>query len=644
MGEFHYSRYPADYWEESLLKMKAGGIGIVSSYVFWIHHEEEKGKWDFSGQRDLGRFVKLCAKNDLLFWLRIGPWAHGECRNGGFPDWLQNDKTIKLRSDDPEYLDLVRILYGKIFEAVRGLLWKDGGPVIGIQLENEYGHCGGLRGEEGLNHMRTLKKFAVNAGFDVPYYSATGWGGAMVVDGEMLPVQGGYADAPWEPHTKELPANQNYLLAPFLNDPLIGSDYGSHDNDFSFNVKDNPYLTAELGGGIQVTTHRRPVISADDTASMALCKIATGANLLGYYMYHGGTNPEGKLSTLQETKATGSYTDVPVLSYDFQACIGEYGELHQSYRKLKRLHTFLNDFGELIAPSIPIFPENRIDDAEDISSMRYCVRHNFETNNGFLVVNNHQRNRKMAEHKEVVFTIKMPHKDIQFPAMNIPSGFFGIFPYNMQFGDRTLISTNAQLLCILNETIVFTCHEKPVFNYSSDPLEMILLTEDEADNAWLFEDKLYVTGADLYSDRQNLLLTAGKTMEEVTVFPEKKKIEINFDPVNIEITAAEISGNNSFIEYKLNINEIPQNKINDLFLEIDFSGDRAELYIGGKMIADWFTTGLPWRIGLRRFDYCRDYTLKIFPVTKDTYFENNPGKICSLNKSSLHAQYSRRIE
>jgi beta-galactosidase len=83
MGEFHYSRYPAGEWEDELLKMKAGGIRIVSTYIFWIHHEEVEGQFDWSGQRDLRRFVELAARSGLYVWVRVGPWAHGEVRNGG---------------------------------------------------------------------------------------------------------------------------------------------------------------------------------------------------------------------------------------------------------------------------------------------------------------------------------------------------------------------------------------------------------------------------------------------------------------------------------------------------------------------------------------------------------------------------------
>ena len=102
MGEFHFSRCPRHMWEDELLKMKAGGIDIVSSYCFWIHHEEEKGIFDFSGQRDLRAFIKLCKKHGLYFLLRSGPWCHGEVRNGGFPDWIQ--ALPGKRSNDPTYL------------------------------------------------------------------------------------------------------------------------------------------------------------------------------------------------------------------------------------------------------------------------------------------------------------------------------------------------------------------------------------------------------------------------------------------------------------------------------------------------------------------------------------------------------------
>lgn len=100
------------------------------------------------------------------------------------------------------------------------------------------------------------------------------------------------------------------------NDGNIGSDYAP-GMELSFDKDAYPYLTAELGGGVQVTHHRRPRVAAEDIGAMSVCKLGSGCNLLGYYMYHGGTNPKGKLSSLQESTAVGSFCDVPEISYDF---------------------------------------------------------------------------------------------------------------------------------------------------------------------------------------------------------------------------------------------------------------------------------------------------------------------------------------
>ncbi|MBQ7470079.1 MAG: beta-galactosidase, partial [Pseudobutyrivibrio sp.] len=166
MGEYHYVRDCHENWERELLKMKAGGINTVASYVFWIYHEEIEGQYDFSGDRDLRSFAKLCQKQGLSFVLRIGPWCHGEVRNGGFPDWLLK-KDCKLRDNNHEYLSLVEAWYRKIYEQVQGLFFKDGGPIVGIQIENEL--------TDNSEHLGKLKEIAKSIGFDAPIWTVTGW-------------------------------------------------------------------------------------------------------------------------------------------------------------------------------------------------------------------------------------------------------------------------------------------------------------------------------------------------------------------------------------------------------------------------------------------------------------------------------------
>ena len=172
MGEFHFSRVPNRYWREELEKTKASGIGIVSTYVFWNQHEETQGRFLWSGDRDLRRFVELCNASGMKVIVRIGPWVHAsESRFGpGLPDWIV--RAMPTRRNDPVYLTHVARYWSEIAAQLKGLLWKDGGPVIGVQLENEYNLTGPGQGRE---HIAALKRIALQAGLDVPLYTVTGW-------------------------------------------------------------------------------------------------------------------------------------------------------------------------------------------------------------------------------------------------------------------------------------------------------------------------------------------------------------------------------------------------------------------------------------------------------------------------------------
>lgn len=265
----------------------------------------------------------------------------------------------------------------------------------------------------------------------------------------------------------------------------------------------------------------------------------------------------------------------------------------------------------------------------------------------------------MKNHNDVRISVELPDKTVNLPPMNIQDGFYGIFPYNINLGDYFLKSTNAQLLCKLKDKFVFFCHEKPVFNFDDDhdgqkrQDSIIVLNEEEADNAWLFNDQLYITKGDLFEaeDSTELCLTTFKTEERIICYPEKKEININFAPVFVNCNFTKDNKNDAssaesllFSEYELQFEEINSDEINDLFLIIDYTGDRAELYRDGTLAADWFTTGIPWRVGLRRFNFKGHFTLRIFPVTKETYFECEIKEGYVLNGISLEAQYRKIIK
>ena len=291
MGEFHFSRHPADEWETELLKMKSGGITVVSTYIFWIFHEETQGQFDWSGQRDLRRFVALSQKHGLYVWLRVGPWDHGEVRNGGFPDWLLN-AAQRRRTNGPVYLGFVEKFFNQIGQQVKGQSWADGGPIIGVQLENEY-HPGG---NGGVAHMQRLLQLAKAAGITAPFYSATGWDNAVVPTTDFLPVFGGYTEQFWSNSLKELPPNGNFFFTNIRAEDNVMGDLSPKNPGYNAKYDGYPFLTAEMGGGMAIAYHRRPLMGADDSTVAALVKVGSGITGLGYYMYHGGTNPDGKTS------------------------------------------------------------------------------------------------------------------------------------------------------------------------------------------------------------------------------------------------------------------------------------------------------------------------------------------------------------
>jgi hypothetical protein len=445
MGEFHFSRYPRAEWRDELLKMKAGGIMVVASYVFWIHHEEIEGKFDWSGDRDLHAFVQLCGQLGLRCIVRCGPWDHGEVRNGGFPEWLL-EKHLKLRSDDPAYLKEVAKLYSAIAGQLKGTLWKDGGPVIGIQIENEYsGHA---------EHLLTLRQMAIDAGLDVPIYTRTGWPEmhGVIAFGKLLPLYGAYAEGFWDRKLTTMPGHywKEFVFKSVRTDTAIASEhFGDHTAHDAADIDRYPYLTCELGAGMMCSYHRRINVFAMDPLSILMVKLGSGSNLPGYYMYHGGTNPQGIDPQLQENQASKetNYNDMPVKTYDFQTALGEFGQIRPQYHLLRPVHLFLADFGARLATMATVIPDLNVK-KDDVSNIRYGVR--TDGRSGFVFINNYQRLLPMPAKADAQFSFKLKTGDLTFPSQ--PTSIAGdhafFWPFNFDLGDGiNLAYATAQPVC-----------------------------------------------------------------------------------------------------------------------------------------------------------------------------------------------------
>ena len=455
MGEFHYTRVPARDWDEELAKMKAAGIDIVSTYVIWQHHEEVEGRFDWSGDRDLHRFVELCARHGLYVVLRLGPWVHAEVRFGGLPDWVVN--AMPTRSSDPTYLNYVGRFFQQIGAQVRGQLWKDDGPIIGVQLENEYNRSGPGAGPD---HIAALEALALQAGFDVPLYTVTAWDNAIYPPHAVIPMFGGYPDMPWGTSTSKLPPNEVYAFrfqSRVTGDSRPEALAATAAGDAGRDAPHTPFLAAEYGGGLPSMYRRRTVVSPDDIASMLTVQVGSGVNLYGYYMFHGGRNPPGSPSR-EENTGQGGYNDVPRLDYDFQAPLGAYGQQHAVLSKLRLMHYFLRAFGSDLAPMVTRKPEHTPSGLDDLSSPRFAVRSLGDS--GFLFVNNHVRLYSMSAQRQSRFVVALPHETLEFPSapVDVPSDAYFVWPINMSLEGAGLVYATAQPI-----TRIKAYNDEPVY-------------------------------------------------------------------------------------------------------------------------------------------------------------------------------------
>lgn len=444
-GEVHYSRLPRHRWPERMRQLRAAGVSVASTYAFWNHHVSERGRPRFDGHLDLGAFVDDAAAAGLDVMLRIGPWAHGESRNGGFPDWVQ-ELPVAHRSDDPAYLELVREWFGQLATALDGRA-RPGGPVIGIQLENEL--------YDRPEHLVTLKRLAREAGMSAPLWTATAWGGAMLPDGDVLPVFGGYADgfwvdpgAPWDPTFRA-----HYFPSHDWDDPGVGADVRASQGfaaaSATADLHGFPPATCELGGGMATAYHRRPVLAGRDVAALAHVKIGNGSAWQGYYMFVGGRNPG---PDLQETIDTGYPNDMPEFGYDFHAPIGQSGDLAESAPLLRAQHAFLSAFGARLSAMSSSLPDVRATSLDDRTTLRWALRSTADE--GIVVISHHQPFEQVADAADVQLRVVRGETETLFPSrpITVPAGTLARWPVGLAIGRTRVAWATASLLTVVAGT------------------------------------------------------------------------------------------------------------------------------------------------------------------------------------------------
>jgi hypothetical protein len=398
-----------------------------------------------------------------------------------------------------------------------------------------------------------------------------------------------------------------------------------------------------------VTKHRRPIAHSKDIGAMSMVKLGSGVNLLGYYMYHGGTNPIGSCSTLQESKETGYPNDLPILNYDFNGPIREYGQISETFKEIKLLAMFIKDFGEEFCKmQLYLPPENPLYQT-DFVSLRTSVRHNLDS--GYLFLNNYQRRYEMTSHPNVKLKITHLEETIEFPKMDIKDQDYAFYPFNMLLGKAKLRCCLATPLCKLSNretTFVFYTDSEPCYEIEGEleDTNILTLSREQAKNAYkvvLDQEYLVISDA-LILDKKDEICVIGRLQPRFCTYPKLSKEpegftmsgsekeftiyeqaeNIKLEPENLpEVTIKKLTSENATsletVDYEL-ILEYKKGTTNrnDAFLRLDYEGDGTQLILDGEMVADHFYTGQIWEIGLKRFAYPAKLTLKIQPLYKDT--------------------------
>lgn len=704
-GEFEYSRYPAEHWEDAILKMKSQGFYGISCYVFWIHHEEIEGEFNFTGRYNLRRFLELCKKHDMGVFMRVGPWVNGESRNGGHPDWLvkklgnpkhpfaHNGGGGKLRTTDKDYLAAVDKLYEQLGKQMKGLYWKEGGPIFAVQLDNEY-----TRAHSGVGGTALIveeKKLALKYGMDVALYTTTGWNGAEYIQDHTIPTTGSYADYFWN--------KADYIFRvpsfSFSNQRCV-DDIDTEVNPLSpktlydfAEYNNNPYLSCETGIGMNLAYHRRPRVTAADNGAVSLVELGSGCNGMGYFMNLGGNNPVGKLSYMHRSQTQGPL-DCAIISNDFQGAIGEFGQVRKSFYEYPAQLNFMADFGEYLAPCrtfVPAVTDEMLgNDLNNSLELQRAIR--TDGKKGFLFVNNHIKNDTAYQFNNVQFDIQLKNEKLSFPEtpVNIPIGSYFYWPFNLKLSGVKIKYATAQPTMYLEEskTYVFFQNdgidaefklenkgildievqgaevrkddEYSYINISNAGLacridikridnsdvRFLVLKESQAKQMYKHNNTLYISDAEvLLFKHKNIEVISPNTENTIWMYPnstiESKsttreglfaKCQVNFEKVEVPV-AYEITqdGKNSSIQYDLNKRFI--------------GNPNDSIYDQGTKVALYFPQGINKELyDVRaKVDY-EASALKLYRNGEFIYDNFYNGRIWNFSCKHLLSDYSKEDE
>lgn len=314
-GEMHPARIPFEYWRQRIQMAKAMGCNTIAVYVFWNYQETSQGVFDFTtGNHNIAEFIKICKEEHMWVLLRPGPYVCAEWDFGGLPSYLLKIPDIKIRCMDERYMSAVTRYVNRLSKEIVPLLYTHGGPILMVQVENEYGSYGNDK-----NYTAALKKLWIDNGIDVPFYTADGAAASMLSAGSVAGA-------------------------------AIGLDSGTSDDDFDAAKKQNPDVpsfSSETYPG-WLTHWGEHWAKVDTTDILQQVKwLLDHKKSFNLYVVHGGTN-FGFWAGANSFSENQFQPDVT--SYDYDAPINEQGNPTPKYFALRNL---ISKYVDYKIPDVP---------------------------------------------------------------------------------------------------------------------------------------------------------------------------------------------------------------------------------------------------------------------------------------------------
>ena len=292
-GEMHYPRIPHEYWKDRLLKLKATGLNTVCTYAFWNVHETSPGVWDFSGDKNIAEYIRTAQEVGLNVILRPGPYICAEWDFGGMPAWLLKNPNLKVRTNTEFFLSETEKYINRLAKEVKSLQITNGGPIIMVQLENEYGAFGSDK-----EYLIALKNILIKAGFNVPIFSADN-PPKKVLDNANLPD-----------------------VTPVLNFGPATVEKVSDNFKLLTNYGNIPQMVGEFWTGWFTEWGQKKLAVTDWEKQKADIQfMLDSGKSFNLYMIHGGTN----FGFTAGANDGGSGFEPDITSYDYDAPINEAG-------------------------------------------------------------------------------------------------------------------------------------------------------------------------------------------------------------------------------------------------------------------------------------------------------------------------------